>query len=90
VTLIPEGDSMVGRVHLYLAVYDPHGNLVRLFRERQDIALPADRVAAAAPDAPARFGITVKDLERGDYTLSLTLMDEVSDRYGTGLRPVQL
>jgi VWFA-related protein len=90
VTLIPEGDTMVGRVHLYLAIYDPHGNLVRLFRERQDIALPADRVAAAAPDAPARFGITVKDLERGDYTLSLTLMDEVSDRYGTGLRPVQL
>jgi len=90
VTLIPQGDSMVGRVYLYLAVYDPKGNLVRLFREQQDIELPADRVAAAAPDAPARFGITVKDLERGDYTVTLTLMDEISDRYGTGLRAVEL
>lgn len=90
VTLIPDGDSLVGRVFLYLAVYDPEGNLVRLFREQQDIELPAARVAAAAPDAPARFGITVKDLARGDYTFTLTLMDEISDRYGTGLRPAQL
>lgn len=90
VTLIPEGDSMIGRVYLYLAVYDPQGNLVRMFRERQDIELPAAKVAAADPDAPARFGITIKDLERGDYTMTLTLMDEVSDRYGTGLREVRL
>jgi VWFA-related protein len=90
VTLVPQGDSMVGRVFLYLAVYDPQGNLVRLFREQQDLKLPAARVAAAPPDSPARFGIRIKDLERGEYTFTLTLMDEVSDRYGTGLRPVQL
>lgn len=90
VTLIPQGDEMVGRVYLYLALYDHDGKLVRMFRERQDVRLPAAKVAEAPADVPARFGLTVPELERGDYTISLTLMDEVSDRYGTGLQPVQL
>lgn len=90
VTLVPMGDDMVGRMYVYVAVYDREGNLRRLFRERQDVRLPAAKVAAAGADAPARFGLTIKDLERGDYTLTLTLLDEVTDRYGTGLAPVQL
>jgi VWFA-related protein len=90
VTLVPRGDQMVGRMYVYLAIYDRDGNLVRLFREEQDVALPAAKVAAASPDVPARFGIKVKDMTRGEYTLTLTLMDEISDRYGTGLQPVQL
>jgi VWFA-related protein len=90
VTLVPQGDEMVGRVYLYLAVYDAEGDLVSLLRERQDVRLPAATVGAAAPDAPARFGMKVKDLERGTYTVSLTLMDEVTDRYGTGLVALEL
>lgn len=90
VTLVPMGDDLVGRMHVYVAVYDREGKLLRLFRERQDVRLPAAKVAAAGDDAPARFGLTIKDLERGDYTLTLTLLDEITDRFGTGLAPVQL
>ena len=77
-------------MYVYVAVYDREGKLLRLFRERQDVRLPAARVAAAGDEAPARFGLTIQDLERGDYTLTLTLLDEVTDRFGTGLAPVQL
>jgi VWFA-related protein len=90
VTLIPQGDEMVGRVYVYVAVYDERGDLVSLFRERQDVRLPAAKVAAAPPNAPARFGLTLKDLERGSYRISLTLLDEVTDRYGTGVQSLQM
>lgn len=90
VTLIPQGDEMVGRVYVYVAVYDEEGDLVSLFRERQDVRIPAAKVAAAPADAPARFGLTLRDLERGSYRISLTLMDEVSDRFGTGVQAIQM
>lgn len=90
VTLIPQGDDMVGRVYVYVAVYDEEGNLVNLFRERQDVRIPAGKVADAPADAPARFGLTLRDLERGNYRISLTLMDEVTDRFGTGIQSVQI
>lgn len=90
VTLIPQGDEMVGRVYIYVAVYDEAGDLVSLFRERQDVRIPAAKVAEAPADAPARFGLTLRDLERGSYQISLTLRDEISDRFGTGVQAVQM
>jgi hypothetical protein len=90
ITLIPRGDAMVGRVHLFVALYDPKGNLVQLYSDQQDVQVPAAKVASASDDAPARFGITLKDLPRGDYTLTVTLIDDVSNRFGTGLQAMQL
>jgi VWFA-related protein len=90
VTLIPQGDDMVGRINLYLAVYDKEGKLVNVYRNQQDIQIPSRKVAAARADVPARFGLTVRDLKRGEYTFTLTLMDDISDRYGTGLQAVEL
>jgi VWFA-related protein len=90
VTLVPQGKDMVGRVHLYVAVYDENGDLVSLVREKQDVRIPTAKVTAAGANVPARFGLTLKDLPRGEYTVSLTLLDEISDRYGTGLVPVSL
>ena len=90
VTLVPQGETMVGRVFLILAVYDREGRLHKLIRKRQDLRLTPERLAEFPDDAPARFGLTVKDLERGDYTFTLRLMDEVSDRYGTGMRLASL
>jgi hypothetical protein len=90
VTLIPQGDDMVGRVYVYVAVYDEKGDLVTLFRERQDVRIPTAKIEAAPADAPARFGLKLRELERGSYRISLTLMDEISDRFGTGVQAVQL
>lgn len=90
VSLVPEGNDLVGRVFMFLAIYDHDGNLHQLVRQYQDLRLPAERVAAFPEGAPARFAIQVKDLPRDDYTFTLTVMDEISDRYGTGLQPLQL
>jgi len=90
ITLIPRGDAMVGRVHLFIALYDRKGNLVQLYSDQQDVQVSAHKVASAGDDAPARFGMTLKDLPRGDYTLTVTLIDDVSNRFGTGLHAMQL
>ena len=89
-TLVPQGKSMVGRVFLILAVYDQEGRLHKLVRERQDLRLSPKRLAGFPADAPARFAMTVKGLEQGVYTFALRLMDEVSDRYGTGMQAARL
>jgi len=90
ITLIPRGDEMVGRVHVFVALYDPQGNLVNLFTDQQDVQVPAQKIAGVSDDAPARFGITLKDLPRGDYTVTVTLIDDVTNRFGTGLQAMQL
>jgi|GEM_PF-1135411 len=90
ITLVPRGDSMVGRIHLYVALYDPKGNLVDLFTDRQDVQLPADKVAEASDDVPARFGLTLKSLPKGEYTVTVTVIDDITNRYGTGLQAMVL
>lgn len=90
ITLVPRGDSMVGRIHLYVALYDPKGNLVNLFTDRQDVQLPAKKVAEVSDDVPARFGLTLEELPRGEYTVTVTVIDDVTNRYGTGLHAMAL
>lgn len=90
VTLIPQGKHMVGRVFLLLAIYDREGNLKKMIHENQDLRLAPERLAGFPEGAPARFALKIKGLERGEYTFTLRLMDEVSDRYGTGMQPVKL
>lgn len=90
ITLLPQGDDLVGRVHVLVTIYDRQGNVVDLVRERQDVRVAAAKAAAAGDDAPARFGLRLREMPRGDYTITLTLIDDVTDRYGTGLEAVQL
>lgn len=90
VTLIPQGEDLVGRVHLYIAIYNREGELVSLVRDRQDVRVKAAAVEDAGAEAPARFGVKLTELPKGDYTISLTLIDDVTNQYGTGLQAVNL
>jgi VWFA-related protein len=90
ITLLPQGDDLVGRVHVLVTIYDRQGNVVDLIREQQDVRVAAAAAAAAGGDAPARFGLRLREMPRGDYTITLTLIDDVTDRYGTGLEAVRL
>ncbi|HSM14414.1 MAG TPA: VWA domain-containing protein [Thermoanaerobaculia bacterium] len=89
VTMVPQGDNLTGRVRLYLAIYDEDGDLVDLVRTHQDVTVPIAERQVAMGAAPAKFGLSV-ELERGTYTVSLTLRDEVSERFGTGLERLVL
>lgn len=90
ITLLPQGDDLVGRVHVLVTIYDRDGNVVDLIREQQDVRVAAQKVEGAAENAPARFGLKLREMPRGEYTITLTLIDDVTDRYGTGLEAVRL
>lgn len=90
ITLIPRGDRLIGRVHVYIAVYDLDGNIVSLVRELQDVDVEAAKMAAAPDGVPARIGLRLNGLPQGSYTVSLTLIDDVTNRFGTSLQSVSL
>jgi VWFA-related protein len=90
ITLVPQGEEAGGRVQLYLAIYDDQGALVDLVRTHQDVHVKsADLGGAPDPSKAASFAMRFK-LKPGTYTVSLTMMDEVTTRYGTGLDRVRL
>jgi VWFA-related protein len=90
-TLVPsDAEHLVGRVHLLIALYDRQGELVSLVRDRQDVRVATKVVEEAPDDAPARFGLTLVEVPKGEYTITVTLIDDVTNRYGTGLQPVVL
>ena len=89
-TLVPQGEDMVGRVLLVAAIYDREGRLEKMVNEQQEMRFAAERLADFPEDAPARFALDLGDLKRGDYTVTLTVVDELTERFGTGLQPVQM
>jgi VWFA-related protein len=85
ITLVPEGTQSHGRVRVFLAVYDAEGKLMDIVPNAQDILVENEQMAQALdPERTATFALKVK-LKPGTYTFSLTLMDQVSSRFGTAL-----
>lgn len=89
ITLVPNGDRSSGRVQLYLAIYDDAGKLVDLVRANQDVHVTEEALHAEKPNKSASFAMRFK-LKPGTYTVSLTMMDEVTTRYGTGFDRVRI
>ena len=86
VTLLDQDGKSAGKAHVYLAVFDANGKNVAFQHMTQDVVVPvADRDAALAGDF--RYKMRLK-LDRGEYTLALTLRDELSREIGTAVRKV--
>ncbi len=86
VTLLDQEGKASGKAHVYLAVFDANGKNVAFQHLTQDVVVPAeDREAALAGDF--RYKMRLK-LDRGAYTLALTLRDDLSREIGTAVRKV--
>src|SRR5262249_48348057 len=82
VGFFPRGDRYVGRVYAYLAIYDSAGSLVSLHRSAEDLSFAAetkDLALAGEVKIGLRFGLARK----GDYTVVVTLRDELTHELGT-------
>jgi hypothetical protein len=87
-TILPSGDKFVGRVHVYLSIFDRNGHNVGFHKMLQDIALTAaerDEVMKAA----FRYDINVH-LDRGEYTVAVTMRDDLSRDIGTAVQKLKL
>lgn len=88
ITMLPKGEQYVGRVHVYLAIYDSEGNNIGYQHRVQDVAIPASEIEKAKT-FPFRYTMKV-GLEQGDYTVVMTLRDDISDQFGSGFQDVRL
>ncbi len=88
VTLLRTGQQYKGRIHVYLAVFDKDGANVGFHHQIQDVALTPEQYAEAVKGA-FRYRMSVR-LEKGDYTVAMTMRDDLSRDVGTGVQRLRL
>ena len=84
VTLLPKDGRYVGRVHVYLSIFDAAGNNVGFHHKVQDVSFPT-----ATPPDPFQYKMNVR-LDRGEFTVAITLRDDLSNEIGTAVQRVKL
>lgn len=88
VTLLPRDDGYVGRVHVYLSVFDDKGRNVGFHHQTQEVSMTAGQHDKAVGD-PFRYSMNVR-LQKGDFTVVITLRDELSNELGSVVKDIRL
>ena len=89
VTFFPAGANYQGRIHVYLSVYDRDGRLLDLDRQVQDLTYPAESMDDVRA-GPLRYHLRFELPRKHSYTVGMTIVDEVTSRYGTAFQEVTL
>jgi VWFA-related protein len=87
-TLLRTGEQYKGRVHVYLAIFDKNGTNVGFHHQIQDVVLTPEQYAQAVKGA-FRYRMSVR-LEKGEYTVAMTMRDDLSREVGTGVQRLRL
>ena len=89
VTLLPRDDGYVGRVHVYLSVFDDSGRAVVFQHQTQEVTLPTGQLQSAMGEA---FRYTIKvHLHKGStFMVMMTLRDELSNEIGSAAEAIKL
>lgn len=88
VTLLPRAGRYAGRVHVYLSIFDANGNNVGFHHKTQDLAFTQSQRDQALADA-FRYRMNVR-LDRGEFTIAVTLRDDLSTEVGTAVHKMRL
>jgi hypothetical protein len=83
VTLLPKDGKYVGRVHIYMSIFDANGRNVGFHHKVQDLVLPEK------PGGPFQYRMNVR-LDRGEFTIAVTLRDDLSNDIGTAVQKIKL
>jgi len=88
VTFLPNEGRFAGRVHVYLSIFDAKGNNVGFHHQTQDLMLTAAQREKSIADA-FRYRLNVR-LDRGEFTIAVTLRDDLSNEIGTAVQKLRL
>lgn len=80
VTLLPQGDELVGGFTVYIAVGTESGAMSKVTRSQQPIRIPKS-AEAELRRKPMTFDATI-NVRPGDSTLSIAAVDEISNATG--------
>lgn len=88
ITFFPTEDRYVGRIHVYVTIYDEEGENVGFYYAPHDLRVPAAQIGQIA-GIPFRFQANVP-LEKGSYTVVITFRDDLSDQFGTAFQDIRI
>jgi len=87
-TMLPREDGYIGRVHVYLSIYDADGNNVGYHHLIRDVNVAAAD-QARIKNGFFRYKMNVA-LKKGEFTFLVTLRDDVSNEIGTATQNARL
>ena len=88
VTVLPFGDVYVGHIHIYLSIYDSNGNNVGYHHLTKEVTVPKAEISKLG-NAQFQYQMNVA-LAKGEFTVVVTLRDDVTNEIGTALESVRL
>jgi VWFA-related protein len=86
-TMLPREGSYVGRVHIYVSVFNSQGQNVGFSHQLQEVTMSTAQYQAAAD--PFRYSLNVR-LQKGEFTVVVTLRDDLSNELGSSIQNVRL
>lgn len=89
VTLLQNGGDFVGRVHVYLSIFDANGINVGFHHQTQDLKFATAQQRDKAMAEAFRYRLNLR-LVHGDFTVAVTLRDDLSNEIGTAVQRVHL
>jgi VWFA-related protein len=88
VTLLARDAGFVGRVHVYLSIFDDKGRNVGFHHQTQEVSMTTAEHDKAA-GGPFRYSMNVR-MQKGAFTVVITLRDELSNEIGSVVKDVKL
>jgi VWFA-related protein len=89
-TLVPRNDRNIGRVHIYLSVFDQAEKNIDFEHRTQDLALTAAELEKVTQlDSKFRYFLNLV-LKPGTYRVVVAIRDDVTNEIGTALQNVRL
>ena len=86
ITVVPQEQSFVGRVHVYCAVFDENGQNIGFSHKTQEVTMDQQQHSGGGD-----FHYTMKvHLKKGTFKIVITLRDELSNEIGSKTEAVQL
>jgi len=88
VTMLPQDDTFVGRVHVYLSVFDASGNNVAFHHQVQEVAVTAAQLNSG--DTSFHYTMNVRMDKGNSFKVVMTLRDELSNEIGSATKSIDL
>ena len=79
--MLPREGAYVGRVHIYLSVFDANGTQCRVSSSDAG-SHDVDGAARQGGEEPFRYTMNLR-LKKGDFTVVVTMRDELSNELGS-------
>ncbi|HSP15498.1 MAG TPA: VWA domain-containing protein [Thermoanaerobaculia bacterium] len=86
--IVPHDEAYAGRVHIYLSIYDGDGNNVGYHHFVKDLTVARDEYACINT-AVFHYRTTLR-LKPGQFTILVTLRDDVTNELGTAMQILRL